>query len=180
MAFKAFKVAYDRESGYVGYKVSGDEYKIDCTKFDKLVMVFKDGHYKVIELPEKLFVGPDVIYCAVPDRDRVMTMAYSTRDAAYLKRFTFGGTILDKEYFCTPPKSKVLYIEEGTPAQLFIRFKPAPYQKVNQQTCNPAEVEVKGPKTLGRQISIKEVGAVASTPPRGWDAEAPTTNLKFA
>jgi topoisomerase-4 subunit A len=64
VAFKAFKVAYDRESGYVGYRVSGDEFKVDCTKFDKLVMVFKDGHYKVVELPEKMFVGPDLFYCA--------------------------------------------------------------------------------------------------------------------
>jgi topoisomerase-4 subunit A len=53
VAFKAFKVAYDRESGYVGYKVSGDEFKLECTKFDKLLLVFKDGTYKVIELPEK-------------------------------------------------------------------------------------------------------------------------------
>src|SRR3989441_8262773 len=29
-AFKAFKVAYDRESGYVGYKVVRYEYKVDC------------------------------------------------------------------------------------------------------------------------------------------------------
>ena len=57
VAFKAFKVAYDRES-VCGYRVSGDEFKVDCTKFDKLVMVFKDGHYKVVELPEKMFVGP--------------------------------------------------------------------------------------------------------------------------
>ena len=32
-------------------------------KFDKLLMVFKDGHYKVVELPEKMFVGPDLVYC---------------------------------------------------------------------------------------------------------------------
>ena len=31
VAFKAFKVAYDRESGYVGYKVSGEEFKLECT-----------------------------------------------------------------------------------------------------------------------------------------------------
>ncbi|MCX6902247.1 MAG: DNA topoisomerase IV subunit A, partial [Verrucomicrobia bacterium] len=51
VAFKAFKVAYDRESGYLGHKVNGDEFKTDCTKFDKILMVFKDGRYKVIELP---------------------------------------------------------------------------------------------------------------------------------
>ncbi len=179
VAFKAFKVAYDRESGYVGYKVSGDEFKVDCTKFDKLLLVFKDGHYKVIELPEKLFIGPDVFHCAIPERDRVFTLAYTNREATYLKRFTFGGTILDKVYHCIPPKSKILFFEPDTPAGLYIKYKSAPYQKINQQTCNPTEVEVKGAKTRGRQISIKDVSSVNSKPPRGWDPEAPTTKLQF-
>src|SRR5262245_39860292 len=60
-AFKAFKVSYDREKGYIGYKAGGEEFKIDCTRFDKILLVFKDGHYKMIELPEKLFVGPDLV-----------------------------------------------------------------------------------------------------------------------
>lgn len=179
VAFKAFKVAYDREGGYVGYKVSGEEFRIDCTKFDKILLVFKDGHYKVIELPEKLFVGPDLFYAGLPERERIFTLAYTNREATYLKRFTFGGTILDKEYFCIPEKSKLLFFEPDTPAELFIRYKPAPYQKVNQQTCNPAEIEVKSARTRGRQISIKDVGSITSKPTRGWDPEAATTKLQF-
>ena len=179
-AFKAFKLAYDRESGYVGYKVAGDEFKIECTKFDKVLLVFKDGHYNVTELPEKFFVGPDLFYCGLPERDRVFTLAYTNREATYLKRFTFGGTILNKIYHCIPPKSRILYFEPETPAELFIKYKPAPYQKIHQQTCNPAEVEVKGAKTRGRQISIKDVSSINSKPPRGWDAEAPTTRVVFA
>ena len=180
VAFKSFKVAYDRESGYVGHKVSGEEYRMDCTKFDKLLLVFKDGSYKVVELPEKLFIGPDLIYCGLPERERVFTLVYSDREANYLKRFTFGGTILEKLYRCIPPKSKVLFFEPETPEMLYIRYRPAPYQKVNQQTCNPADVEVKNPKTLGRQLSIKEIGAVGVKPPRGWDPEAPITKVAFA
>jgi len=179
VAFKAFKVAYDRESGYVGYKVSGEEFKLDCTKFDKLILVFKDGHYKVTELPEKLFVGPDLFHCGLPERERIFTCAYTNREATYLKRFTFGGTILNKEYFCIPPKSRILFFEPETPKELYIRYKPAPYQKINQQTCEPKEIEVKGPKTRGRQISIKEVSSITSEPTRGWDPEAATTKLRF-
>lgn len=179
VAFKAFKVSYDRESGYVGYRVSGEEFKLDCTRFDKLLLVFKDGHYQVTELPEKLFVGPDLVYCSLPERERVFTLSYTNREATYLKRFTFGGTILKKIYHCIPPKSKILFFEPDTPAELFIKYKPAPYQKINQQTCNPSQVEVKGPKTRGRQISIKDVSSINSKPPRGWDPEAPTTKLMF-
>ncbi len=179
VAFKAFKVAYDPESGYIGYKVSGDEFHLDCTKFDKLLLLFRDGHYQVVELPEKQFVGPDVVYCGLPERDRVFTLAYTNRDATFLKRFTFGGTIMNKIYHCIPPKSKILFFEPDTPAEIFIRYKPAPYQRINQQTCSPAEIEVKGPKTRGRQISIKDVAAINSKPPRGWDPEAATTKLQF-
>jgi len=180
VAFKAFKVAYDRESGYVGYKVSGAEFKVDCTKFDKLLIVFRDGHFKVIELPEKLFVGPDMVYCGLPERDRVFTLAYTNREATFVKRFTFGGTILNKVYHCIPPKSKVLFFEPDTPAELYIRYKPAAYQKINQQTCNPSEIEVKGAKTRGSQISIKDVSSINSQPSRGWDPQAPTTKVAFS
>jgi len=180
VAFKAFKVAYDRESGYIGHKVSGEEFHVECTRFDKLILVFKDGHYQVVELPEKLFVGPDLVHCGLPERERIFTLAYTNREATYLKRFKFGGTIMNKIYHCIPPKSKVLFLEQDTPAELYIKYKPAAYQKINQQTCNPAEVEVKGPKTRGRQISIKDVSSITSKPTRGWDPEAATTRLQFA
>src|SRR6266404_575608 len=174
-AFKAFKVAYARESGYVGHKMSGQEFNVDCTRFDKIILVFKDGHYQVVELPEKLFVGPDLVHCGLPERERVFTLAYTNREATFLKRFTFGGTIMNKIYHCIPLKSRVLFFEPDTPKELYIRYKPAPYQKINQQTCLPAEVEIKGAKTRGRQISIKDVSSITSQPTRGWDPEAPTT-----
>jgi topoisomerase IV subunit A len=179
VAFKAFKVAYDRESGYVGHKVSGQEFQVECTKFDKILLVFKDGHYQVVELPEKQFVGPDLVFAGLPDRERIFTCAYTNREATYLKRFKFGGTIMNKIYHCIPPKSKVLYFEPETPPELYIKYKPAAYQKINQQTCNPAEIEIKGPKTRGRQISIKDVSSITSKPTRGWDPEAATTKLQF-
>ena len=176
-AFKAFKVAYDRTSGYLGYKVAGEEFRSECTKFDRLLLIFRDGRYKVIELPEKLFVGPDLLHAGLPERDRVYTLCYSTRDASYLKRFTFGGTILNKEYSLTPEKARVVFLEPDTPPLLYIRYKPAPYQKINQQTCDPSQVEVKGAKARGRQLSIKDVASITSKPTRGWDAEAATTKL---
>ena len=179
VAFKSFKVAYDRESGYVGFKVSGDEFKLDCTKFDKMLLIFKDGHYKVTELQEKLFVGPDLVFCGLPERDRVFTLAYTNREATYLKRFTFGGTIMNKEYFCIPEKSRILFFEPDTPDQLYIRYKPVPHQKISQQTCKPEELAVKNAKARGNQISIKEVAGITSKPTRGWDAEATTTKLQF-
>ncbi|MCX6894325.1 MAG: DNA topoisomerase IV subunit A [Verrucomicrobia bacterium] len=178
-AFKSFKVAYDRETGYVGYKVSGEEFKLECTKFDKVLLVFKDGTYKVTELPEKLFVGPELFYCGLPDREKVFTCAYTDRNASYLKRFTFGGTIMNKAYLCIPDKSRILFFAPETPKVLYVRYKPAPHQKVSQQTCDPKQIEVKSPKTRGRQISIKDISSVTAEPTRGWDEKAATTEIVF-
>jgi topoisomerase-4 subunit A len=179
-AFKAFKVSYDRETGYVGYKVSGEEFKLECTKFDKILLVFKDGTYKVSELPEKLFVGQELFYCGLPERDKIFTCAYTDRKASYLKRFRFGGTILNKAYLCIPDKSRILFFAPETPKVLYVRYKPAPHQKINQQTCDPSKVEIKSPKTRGRQISIKDIGSVTADPTRGWDEKAATTEIVFA
>ncbi len=180
VAFKAFKVSYDRETGYVGYKVSGEEFKLECTKFDKILLVFKDGTYKVSELPEKLFVGQELFFCGLPERERVFTCAYTDRDASYLKRFTFGGSILNKVYTCIPEKSRILYFAPDTPKTLYVRYKPAPHQKISQQTCDPEQVEVKSPKTLGRQLSIKDISSVTAEPTRGWDEKETTTKIIFA
>jgi topoisomerase-4 subunit A len=177
VAFKSFKVSYDRATGYVGYKVSGEEFILECTKFDKILLVFKDGTYKVSELPEKLFVGPELFYCGLPERDRVFTCAYTDRNASYLKRFTFGGTILNKAYLCIPEKSRILYFAPDTPKQLYVRYKPAPHQKISQQTCEPEQVDVKSPKTRGRQISFKDISSVTAEPTRGWDEKAATTKI---
>ncbi len=180
VAFKAFKVAYDRESGYVGYKVSGEEFRMECTKFDKLLLVFKDGHYKVVELPEKMFVGPDLYYCGLPERDRVFTCVYTNRDATYLKRFTFGGTILEPR----------LQLHPGEVAHPVLRAGHAegnlhPLQGRAAPEDQPADLQpVRGGReesqdAAAARLSIKEVAAVNSKPPRGWDSEAPTTKLQF-
>jgi len=143
-------------------------------------MVFKDGHYKVIELPEKLFVGPDMVYCGLPERERVFTLAYyeprcDLFETVHLRRHDFGESVS-----LHPAKIEGAVFRAGYAAEIYIRYKPAPYQKVNQQTCNPSDVEVKGAKTRGRQLSIKDVSSINSQPSRGWDAEAPTSKVVFS
>lgn len=180
VAFKAFRVGYDRQSGYVGYKVNGDEFRCECSRYDRLLLVFRDGTYRMVELPEKLFVGPDLVWCGVPDRDRVFTCVYADRRANYLKRFTFGGMILNKLYSLLPEKGRILFLVPDTPERLYIRYKPAPHQKIHQQTCDPSKVEVRSARVRGRQLSIKDIAAVGTEPPRGWDPEATTTEVVFA
>ena len=86
---------------------------------------------------------------------------------------------MGKAYSCIPEKSRILYFAPETPKMLYVRYKPAPHQKISQQTCNPAEVDVKSPKTLGRQLSIKDISSVTAEPTRGWDEKETTTKIVF-
>jgi len=178
VAFKAFKVSYDRDSGYVGYKVSGQEFSVECTKFDKLILVFKDGHYQVSELPEKLFVGPELFYCGLPERDRIFTCAYTNREATYLKALQIRRDDHEKIYHCIPLKSRILFFEPDTPAELYIKYKPAAYQKITPANLQPGRNRNQRTQDPRRQISIKDVGSINSKPPAGG-SEAATTKLQF-
>ena len=51
---KEIKVGFDPATGFVGTKVSGPV-KLSCTNFDKLLIFYKDGTYKAINIPEKQY-----------------------------------------------------------------------------------------------------------------------------
>jgi len=182
VAFKAFKVTYDRVKGYIGHKANGDEFHLPSTEFDKILCVSKDGEYKVIPVEEKTYVGSNLIYVDHPERDEVYTMVYQTKDACFLKRFTFGGAIMNKVYSLTPEKgkAKIVFLEKGTPEKLYIRYKPVPRQKINQQTCSPKDLAVKSAKARGKQISIKSISNIGTKPTRNWEPDEPTTEVVMA
>ena len=110
-------------------------------------------------------------------------MKLSLRGEYALRALIVLGLNADKEVVriqTIPEKSKVLFFAADTPEVLYIKYKPAPHQKVSQQTCKPSELGVKSAKAIGNQISIKDVQSVNAKPPRNWDENATTTELKFA
>jgi topoisomerase-4 subunit A len=106
-----------------------------------------------------------------------MTCVYTQKDHdfSYLKRFTFGGAIQNKEYRLAPENSTVLLLQEGTPETLYVKYRPAKSQRINQQAFTPSEVLVKGVSSKGVQLTSKAVAKLDTQKPRWWenDAESP-------
>ena len=50
------KVGLDRKGGYIGSSVTGAD-SLKCTEYDRIVVLFRDGKFKVMNIPDKLFVG---------------------------------------------------------------------------------------------------------------------------
>ena len=158
-------------------RVRGGEELFLCSSLDKLIIVWSDGRYRVVNPPDKLFVDKSMIYCAIMDKDRQMTVVYTQKDYGftYIKRFTFGGAIMNRDYLCTPEHSTILHLQEGSPENIYVKYKPSKGQRIHQQCFHPGDVIVKGVKAKGVQMTSKSIARIAVDRPRWWkdDAETP-------
>jgi topoisomerase IV subunit A len=106
------------------------------------------------------------------DRDTVYTLVYTDGDSGftYIKRFTTGGTILDKEYRCAPEGASVLVLgdQECDLCEVQACQEPAyPPAGIPVAGC-----PVKGAKAKGNQMTSKRIARVATSKPRWWDEDA--------
>ncbi len=161
-------IKFDAANGYLGTDVEGEEL-FKCSSLDKVIVVWDDGTYKLITPPEKLFVDHHLTYCAVFDRDKPMTMAYTHNRVTYFKKFAFGGTIMNRDYECAPEKSEVIYYSDKNPAQLFVKYGAMKNLRIKQQVFNIKDALVKGVKARGNQLSVKPIKSISDSKPRGWD-----------
>ena len=167
-------VVLDKEKGYLGYDVGGGEPLFRCSSYDKVILVWNDCRYRVVPPPEKLFVDKNLVYAAIYDRDRVMTLVYEADGITHLKRFAFGGVIQNKDYFCVPEgeTAKALFFSDAQPATLYVKYAPRKSQQIHQQEFEPKKVAVRTPKTRGIQMTTKVVAAIETQKPRNWDDKA--------
>ncbi len=179
LAAGEYKIAYDRENGYLGYETEGDA-MLACSRYDKLVLVWNDGRYKFIKPPEKLFVDKNLVYCAKADREQVITMVYRHDLFVFLKRFTFGGAITDRDYQCAKEPATVLLFEEGTPEDIYVKYKPSKRQRIHQQHFTPADVPVKGVKAMGNHMTGKAVARVETSKGRWWKEDEASPRGRFS
>ena len=180
-------IRYDKENHFVGSGLKGGDELFKCSSLDKLVFVWKDGRYKMTPPSDKIFVDKDLleVFLFNPEKDRARAFVCVYEEPlygfAYIKRFTFGGMINNKEYRLAPEKSKVLFFDEGCPEKLYVKFKPAKNQKIHQMLFQPLEpvdkgagekkplVEIRGATARGIQLTTKPIARVSATKGSWWN-----------
>ena len=184
-------IRYDKENHFVGSGLKGGDELFKCSSLDKLVFVWKDGRYKMTPPSDKIFVDKDLleVFLFNPEKDRARAFVCVYEEPlygfAYIKRFTFGGMINNKEYRLAPEKSKVLFFDEGCPEKLYVKFRPAKNQKIHQMLFQPLEpvdkgagekkplVEIRGATARGIQLTTKPIARISATKGSWWnDGEA--------
>ena len=157
------------EHGYIGTNVKG-EVLLECSSLDKLLVVWRNGKYKVMPPPDKLFVDDSLERCEIFDREKLFTAVYTDSRITYLKRFKIGGTIMNREYFMSQgEKSKLQLLADGTPEAVYVKYHKAKGQRIRQQRFNPSDIAVKGVKSRGNRMTTKGIQYIGTEPGRWWD-----------
>jgi topoisomerase IV subunit A len=154
-------IAYDQERGFLGSEVKG-ETAFRCSPLDRLMLVWESGRYQMIPPPERVFVDKDLLYFGIYDRDRIFTVVYNTPNATFLKRFAFGGAIMNRDYSCTQERARIRFITDKPVRQLRIKYRHTKRARIDEQTFVAEDIIVRGPKARGLQVTKRTVTSVVA------------------
>ncbi len=181
LAVRNLAIAYDRVRGYLGWDVKGDgiEPAFKCSELDRVLLIYQDGRYKVVAPAEKLFVDRDLLRFELFDREKAFVVVFGGKGVSFVKKFSFGGVILEKEYRCVPEKMKIHFLSDEALERLFVKYreyklklrqrKPPPSARgPEKQTLRLDDLPLQNPKTKGVELSERDIESVSAQRPRGW------------
>jgi topoisomerase IV subunit A len=93
----------NREEGFIGLNWRQHEFVRECSVLDDVLCIMGNGTLKVSRVADKLFMGRDIRYCTVFQKDgppEYFTLLYQDKESGkcFAKRFTVGGVTRDKLY----------------------------------------------------------------------------------
>jgi topoisomerase IV subunit A len=152
---------YDGENGYLGTQVSGQSL-FEVSSYDRVLVIKKNGMYSVIDVPEKVFVDTDLLYCAlVEDKDElaktVFTILYKDPESGYpmIKRCSIDSFMFNKDYSLVPEGSQVFVLEDEEDFRFTVKYNPKPKLRILEERFKASDYPVKGLKTQGIRLASR-------------------------
>ena len=164
------RLMINREEGFIGIglKQNESEFVCNCSEIDDILVIFKNGQYKIVKIADKVFVGKDVLYINVYRKNDARTI-YNVvyRDGKggpfMIKRFNITSVMRDKQYDITQGKegSKIMYMTanlngEAETIRITIRSRNREAKTMSFEK-NFAEVPIKGRGVKGNLLTKAEI-----------------------
>ena len=164
------KLYINRAEGFIGTSLKKDEFVCNCSDIDDIIIFYRSGIYKIVKVSEKMFVGKDIIYLNVFNRNDSRTI-YNViyRDGKmgtnFIKRFAIGGITRDKEYNLTKGTegSRILYFSANTNGEaetVKVILKPKLRQKLLMFEKDFSTIAIKGRSSIGNTLTKAEIHKV--------------------
>lgn len=160
------KLYINREEGFIGTSLKKDEYLCTCSSLDDIIIIYKDGTYKVTKVQEKLSVGKNVLYVNVFKKDArtIYNVIYQDGKGGpyYMKRFNITGITRDRDYNITQGTkgSKIVWFSanpNGEAEVVKVTLKPIPRLKKLFIDVDFRELSIKGRGARGNLVTRNEV-----------------------
>ena len=148
----------------IGLKSSdGAEFIADCSDLSEIIVIGKDGKYRVTKVADKAFFGKDLLWAGVFNRNDARTI-YNViyRDGKgpvhYAKRFAITSITRDKEYDITTGAegSKILWFSvnhNGEAETVKISLRPKKGIKKSQLEYDFSTLGIKGRTSRGNLVT---------------------------
>ena len=157
------KLYLNRSEGFIGTSLKKDEFLCECSDYDDIIAFTKSGIMKVVKVSDKVFIGKDIIYAAVFEKNDERTtynMLYldGKTGTSYAKRFNVTGITREKEYDLTKgsEKSRVHYFTSnpnGEAELVKIVLSPNCTARIKELDFSFEELEIKGRSSMGNQVT---------------------------
>ncbi|MET0635024.1 MAG: DNA gyrase/topoisomerase IV subunit A [Chitinophagaceae bacterium] len=164
------KIYINREEGFIGTGLKKDEFLLECSDLDDLIVFAKRGIMKVVRVQDKVFIGKDILHAAVfqkNDERTTYNMIYADGKGgmSYAKRFNVTGITRDKEYDLTrgDEKSKVLYLSanpNGEAEVVKITLTPGSSARNKEFDFYFEEMDIKNRNSMGNQVTKYPIRSV--------------------
>lgn len=152
--------------GFVGIGLKKDdngEYISDCSDLSEIVVISKDGKYRVTKVSDKAFFGKNLLYVGVfnrGDERTIYNVIYRDGKSSiyYAKRFSITSVTRDKEYDITQgkPGSDIIWFtvnHNGEAETVRINFRPKPKLKKSSMEYDFSTLAIKGKASRGNLVS---------------------------
>ncbi len=159
--------------GFVGIGMKRDdngEYICDCSDLSEILVIGKDGKYRVTKVTDKAFFGKDLLYVGVFNRGDSRTIynviyREGNSSVTYAKRFNITSVTRDKEYDITTGEagSKILWFtanHNGEAETVRIYLRPRAKLKKTQIEYDFSTLAIKGKASRGNLVSKNPVSRI--------------------
>lgn len=170
------RMYYDAEGGFIGTGLKDKEFRFTCSDIDDILVIYRDGTYKIVRVQDKLYIGKKVIHLGVfkkGDKRTIYNVIYRNgkRGNAYMKRFYITGLTRDKIYDITKgvEGSRIEWLTcnpNGEAETVRVTLK----DEVNETGRRPrnqelyvnfSELAVKGKESLGNLVTKYQIKSIS-------------------
>ena len=160
------KLQANLAEGFVGIglkKDDGGEYICDCSDMSEIIVIGKNGKYRITKVQDKAFFGKDLLYVNVFNRGdsrTIYNVIYREGKTSiyYAKRFAVTSVTRDKEYDITTGEegSRIMWFSanhNGEAETVRVQLRPRPKLKKTSLEYDFSELAIKSRSARGNLVT---------------------------